>query len=285
MGNDRNFHFFSQLPTELRLIIWRHCLPHRVVELDGPFDECVYHLEEPTPCELQETSAINRHPPLISRVCRESRLVASEDRRLLDEDVPPDAQWSSPTRFTKLCIDPSRDTIHLNWTPFYVPNFWNDGSPFDNLAWNSPQVQGRGSFMFDYLQDSFPEDSDVEQRIGAMQNLQHGAVVIRVIVVHTTFQNAANSGLFGLLGDAPVQIVNVSDEPRLDALFDFAKRCESDAKRSITKRQDFQRDSPESIKALLKEKLVETFEAAAQALPPIHPAIMFRFCPLWCNHS
>jgi hypothetical protein len=82
-------------------------------------------------------------------------------------------------------------------------------------------------------------------------------MVMRVIVVHTTFQDAARAGLFGLLGDAPIQIVDMSDELRLDAFFHFANQCESSAERSITQGQDFHRDSAESIKATLGEKLAE----------------------------
>jgi hypothetical protein len=37
---------------------------------------------------------------------------------------------------------------------------------------------------------------------------------------------------------------------------------------------------------ILKDKLADTFGAqTAQTLPPIYPAIMFRLCPHWCNHS
>ena len=59
----------------------------------------------------------------------------------------------------------------------------------------------------------------MEVRVGPVQRLHHGAIVMRVIVGHTTFQDAARAGLFGLLGDAPIQIVDMSDELRLDAFF------------------------------------------------------------------
>jgi hypothetical protein len=106
------------------------------------------------------------------------------------------------------------------------------------------------------------------------------------IAVHTTFETAAETGLFGPLGDACIQLVSVSDEARLNAFLDFAEKCESKAHRLFAKKQDFYRESPESITRRLNQKLGETFGAeAAQKLPPLSPAIMFRFCPQWCNHS
>jgi hypothetical protein len=148
--DNQNFHFFSRLPTELRLAIWCECLPHRVIEIDQPFDEIIYDLETPIPCELRTTSA-NRHPPLISRVCRESRLVASEAGHNIEEKAPEDSDWFCSGEFEKLWIDPSRDSIHLNWTPCYEPHFPNFGSALGHLTWNAAQVRGKGSFMLDYL--------------------------------------------------------------------------------------------------------------------------------------
>lgn len=279
------FHFFSRLPTELRLAIWRECLPNRVAEIDQAFDEGIYLHDIPTPCNLWKTSAINRHPPLISRVCRESRLVATEAGHYRDEKSPPDVAWNCRIKLKKSWIDPSRDSIHLNWIPWCEPEFWHKGSALDHLAWHAAKAQG-GSFMFGYLENNWDNDVNMKDRVGAVQKLQHGTIVMRVIVAHTTFQNVARSGLFGPFGDAPVQLVGVSDEQRLDAFFAFAEKCESHAQGFLTKGQRFHRESPESIKTIVRERLAETFGAqAAQTLPPIHPAIMFRFCPCWCNHS
>lgn len=283
---DRPFHFFPQLPTELRLAIWRECLSPRVVELDNSWDEGAYPDLKFPPCTLRRTTGINRCPPAISRVCRESRQVALETYHIRDRGSPPEhAKWSSNLELGNLWIDPSRDSVHLNWMPHFEPSYWSDGSALDYLAWNAVQAQG-GSFMLDYLEDTFDGDVHMEDRIGALQQLRHGGVVMRIIVVHTAIENAARTGLFGFLGDAPIQLVDVSDESRLAAFYDLAMKCESEAKGFITRRQDFRRDSPESIEKTLKDRLADTFGAeAAQTLPAMRPVIMFRFCPRWCNHS
>lgn len=73
------FHLFPWLPIELRFEIWRLCLPHRVCEKDLAF----YHISfdrpddnTPTPCFLYQTTEVNGRPPVITRVCHESRAVA-----------------------------------------------------------------------------------------------------------------------------------------------------------------------------------------------------------------
>ncbi|KAL3703665.1 hypothetical protein TMatcc_010854, partial [Talaromyces marneffei ATCC 18224] len=76
------FHFFPKLPIELRLQIWRLCLPQRVYEKDNPFYPIVFRLlddDGPSPCLLHQTTEANRRPPVITRVCRESRIVAQEN--------------------------------------------------------------------------------------------------------------------------------------------------------------------------------------------------------------
>ncbi|KAJ6115217.1 hypothetical protein N7486_000995 [Penicillium sp. IBT 16267x] len=287
MTDNPQFHFFPELPTELRLEIWRECLPHRVTEIDDAWAEGADLGILPTPCKLRETTKINQRPPTISWVCRESRLIASEASHCLTMDTEPplNTLWYSGLRLQKLRINPSRDSIHLNWTPCYGAGYQYDGSALDCLAFLAALLKGRGSFMFDYLDNAFDAEVPIEDRIGALQQLKYGAVVMRIVAVHTTFQEAMKTGLFGLLGDAPIQLVNVTDEVRLGAFMGFAEECESENKGFIVKKQDFHRDSAESVKAILKEKLIETFEAeGAQTLSHLYPAIMFRFCPDWCNH-
>ena len=78
----RVFHLFPQLPPELREEVWRYCLPYRVFELDHPAHFNVFEYppedENAVPCMLGITTVMNGRPPLICRVCRESRAVASK---------------------------------------------------------------------------------------------------------------------------------------------------------------------------------------------------------------
>ena len=104
---------FPDLPAELRLVVWSYLLPHRVVELDMS----TRAIGPPLPGGLTLTSTLNGLPPLISRVCRESRAVALQSRSVMPEiDVPEEASWKSGMKL-RHPIDPLRDIIHLNWEP------------------------------------------------------------------------------------------------------------------------------------------------------------------------
>lgn len=71
------FHLFPQLPVELRLAIWRKCLPHRASEIDIPLDKIVFELElkavavQPLEDDIHERAPA-RHLSRMSRVTRGS---------------------------------------------------------------------------------------------------------------------------------------------------------------------------------------------------------------------
>lgn len=181
----------------------------------------------PSPCRRGHTTTLNRCLPVLNRICHEARMVACGAGHYRDLKAPLDAEWKSELRHDHLWIDSSRDTIHLHWITFVEPRFLYciaGGSALDYLAWNASQAHG-GSFRLDCLESNFDEDIDMEERIGALHKLRRGAVIICIIVVHTTFENALKAGLFGL-GDAPIQIVDASDTHRLDAVSDLAEASE-----------------------------------------------------------
>lgn len=279
---EKHFDFFSQLPTELRLLIWRLCLPNRVPELDYPWVRSVdFDPLHPT-CRLMHTTDLDRKAPVLTRVCHESRLVAFETGGYRDHARS--ELWNSNLLVRKKSwLDPRRDTIHLNWTPSDLAGYNGPGSALDYLAWKATEAR-RGSFMFDYLGPYFDgEGVSLDERIGVVQKLQNAFVVMKIVVVHTTVQIVTKSGLFGLLGDAFVQLIDVTDESRLDALFKFAEECESDTTGPIACKQVFCRKSADSYSKTLKEKLASTLGQSLSL--SLRPAIMFRFCPHFCNHS
>ena len=302
------FHIFPRLPVELRLAIWRECLPHRTCELDIPLDSIVFNLQTNAPsCKLWDTTYMNGRPPIISRVCRESRAVAFETGRfrVFSEDMPQDAWWSSGNTVSlDAWEDYTRDSVHLNWNSAYSADYISNGSPLHCLAWSATQMRHGGSLMISFLADSVYHDISISQRIDALVRLPRWVVVIRVVVVHTDFRTSAATGLFGLLGDACIQVVDVSDKPRVNAFFDLGNRSEchvvdvsdeetvitpfdllnvSERQSHVTDGQDLHRDSVESIKQRLRDVIVKTF-GSEESVPPMHPAIMFRLCTRMCNH-
>lgn len=118
----REFFLFPQLPLELRCFIWRKCLPHRVVEIDTVIGDDRHPI-----CELFDTSYLNSLPPIITRVCRESRHVAFEgvDVQASLDDAEEDDDWDSSLLMR--WFRPRTDIIHLNW----VKTYWDQSTIHD----------------------------------------------------------------------------------------------------------------------------------------------------------
>lgn len=81
--------------------------------------------------------------------------------------------------------------------------------------------------MFGYLKDKWDDNVNMENRVGAVQKLQHGSIVIRAVVAHTTFQNAARSGLLVPLAMHLVSLLIYPINQKLSTFFAFAEECES----------------------------------------------------------
>jgi hypothetical protein len=310
MLND-TFHFFPRLPIELREEIWRYCLPHRVSEMDYPIDWMVYGSSDPKdklPCSLRWTSICNARPPLLATVCRESRRVALRSGNwssVLEEesgDRPPEADWQAANLvIDDYWQDPSRDSAQLNWTTYYEAELYcpTDGHPLNSLVWEAKLVNGSASIMLGYMSDymierepfdtmtwvlqSLPEDRREEQQdLAALRLLLEWLVVVRVVVIHLDFTQAARTGLFGLLGDKFVQVVDAT-LPLASQLYDLAEACESRAS-TVTASQDFARMSANDLNAMVKRVALKRY-FDHELSKRMQAAIMFRLCTKMCNHG
>jgi hypothetical protein len=101
-------------------------------------------------------------------------------------------------------------------------------------------------------------------------------VVVDTVVTHASARTAASLGLYGLLGDAPVQIVGLTEHERIDAYYTLAEQCEHGATTNPS-RQSVRR-SGEKLEQGLK-RLVTSGELTAS----LCPAVIFRLCPFKCN--
>ncbi|KAH0344405.1 chromate transporter, partial [Aureobasidium melanogenum] len=110
----------------------------------------------------------------------------------------------------------------------------------------------------------------------AYKTLPSWLVVMHVVVVYSDLRSAAATGLFGLLGDAPVQIIPVSEEAKTDSLYDLAERCERG--QDVTASQDFTRKSADEMRQELRDEVWLRFKSE-DLVAIMHPAIMFRLCP------
>jgi hypothetical protein len=291
MVND-NFHRFTRLPLELREEIWRLCLPHRVYEMDDPIARYVYGVleeaDDNTPCWLGGTSRSNVRPPLLTRVCHESRRVAFATGKWVSGlrwrpnawsvNGPDEADWITGNVIDEgFWQDPSRDIVHLNWTSFYDIDFGPslDGHPLTLLAQEAKLLNGSASFMLDQLlvDESLgwePYDEPISpwferislckgrpEDLAALKLLPEWMVIVRVIVVHLEFRRAAESGLFGLLGDEIIQVVDVT-LPLAEQLYALAEHCERGAP-AVAYAQNFTRMSANDMDAMVKRVAFKVF--------------------------
>lgn len=287
--SEKHFHLFPKLPTELRLEIWRLCLPNRVWESDFPTDQGFFWTQDPDgsyPCDVTSTAKLNGLPPVLTRVCQESRDVAHESGGVITEnfykDLPAEDYFMTTTSAgiaDDFWVDPKRDSVHLNFEPLYEAIYQNSFGPaLACLAWESRQVIGRPSFVVDWLSDIHFDRE--EERFEVFEQITSWWVIMRTVIVHASFRDAARSGLFGLLGDAGVQIVSFSDEERINAFYDFAE---------VSGRQALSYDGSErpdldALRQKLKSDLIWAMKSE-KLLSRMHPAIMFRLCTWKCNSS
>ncbi|KAK3056678.1 hypothetical protein LTR09_002471 [Extremus antarcticus] len=305
-----HFHLFSMLPAELREQIWQYCLPHWFRELDRPVADIVFSLDGLHPCDLRNTTSMNGRPPAISRICHESRCNAFKAGEILphrpSHEWPVEDRWRHGLENEMSWRDRARDVVHLNWQPACDIEYDHFGSALPSLARDALHNSVGGSLVVECLDPCFrrvysddscdsdeddpepttlrpfrrPLSADVLRDLKTLEQLPKWLVVMRVIVVHSDLKAAAETGLFGLLGDACVQIVDVSEEAKVEAYFQLAETCERASALTIT--QDFHRECAGSIEQALERSVEPRFrsEKLAEAM---RPAIMFRLCANMCN--
>lgn len=102
-----------------------------------------------------------------------------------------------------------------------------------------------------------------------------------VIIIHADFATGASSGLFGLLGDAPVQLVDVYEEAKVKNYMDMAEKCEPWGQ--VTVCQDLRTISGDVYHQILRPAILKKLGSDV-LLGRLHPVIMFRLCNDMCNH-
>ncbi|KAI0191621.1 hypothetical protein F4808DRAFT_443607 [Astrocystis sublimbata] len=273
-----SFPRFCELPAELRNEIWRQCLPHRVVELDQQQDELVWEDEPPCPTNWKITCT-NSAPPLLTRVCRESRAVSHEGGAS-PIDTESDRFGNAMAEYPWL--DPARDlVVHLNWEPFadIESQSYDWGDPLRSLMRLAAQTSSdRTSFMVALLQTfagrENPDEPHEHYRWTRSELVdllrtrsQWAVVVLPPVVIHADV--TATDGLFGLLGDARVQIVE--EEAYMERFLALGLAS------NVTVHGTF---TPEDWKAA-KDELEVTAKVVFRSPDlgtALQPSVMFRLC-------
>jgi hypothetical protein len=290
------FTLFLQFPAEVRLEVWRLCLPHRVLELDYPVDDTVVNPTEPPWFRTNhKITNYNTRPPVLARVCQESRQVVLETCSVLalaDRDHP--AYWTEGWGvYPEPWFDRVRtDFVYLGWTPTRDIEAPHTGDPIRHLLWVAGQTdRGRVSISLDFLLEhsgDAPSHRAIWKRdelADLMRQVPEWTVVIAgSVVVRTDVETAAASGLFGLLADSRVQIVQADDEARM-ARF-LALGGAPGVTLSLSRFNDTDQDSfsPSTVQEAVQNSKAWVSEAVTglfgseESAPRFHTGVMFRLC-------
>ncbi|KAG9523766.1 chromate transporter, partial [Aureobasidium melanogenum] len=197
--------------------------------------------------------------------------------------------------FKEAWVDKTHGAPHLNWTGVFGPSYQWQGYPLNCMVWESRRFSATPSIMLysincltfgppppeirrpDGLLQSIPRPNEKAESMNAYKTLPSWLVVMHVVVVHSDLSSAAATGLFGLLGDASVQIIPVSEEAKIDSFYCLAERCERG--QDVTASQDFTRKSADEMRQELRDEVWSRFNSE-DLVAIMHPAIMFRLCPV-----
>ncbi|RFU75579.1 hypothetical protein TARUN_6639 [Trichoderma arundinaceum] len=231
MNND-SFHYFAKFPPEIRRLVWQYCLPHRVAEEDVPY-LLLDGTESRQACRADHTTHQNALPPAIASVSREARQVVLERGYSMKLD--------GSTSLKSIWVQPCRDVLHLNspWLRRVVYGSTDSFlSPMTRFLWCAEDqgmqpsivaelihpfslkalLDGRASSSSPSISSDGIDNIDVAD-IADCADIQSLGIAMVAVSLHITREAALMSGLFGLLGDAPVQMVDVNDKARLGQFY------------------------------------------------------------------
>ncbi|KAI1465920.1 uncharacterized protein F4812DRAFT_460899 [Daldinia caldariorum] len=203
----QKFTCFKNLPPELRLQIWEECLPSRSVPMhDSTHRDVEADLEHTAP-------PAGPLPPLIGRVCRESRDVA-----LKHGSVQKTAFWDTPVWFNR-----KTDHIYIGadeeerWMPSRNEESANEGMELLVHDRNIPLSIDRGIvFVSD---QGYPNGYEF-----ARWTLERAAermecnVVLSHVTMHATHEQAVASGLFGHFAEETPAYIDIEDDSKIQTL-------------------------------------------------------------------
>lgn len=208
----KEFSLFPRLPTEVRLAIWRECLPSRVIELDIPDNELVG--KTGTSCQLWHTTSRNKRPPVITRVCRESRRVAFENGFEAERDPDAPGWLAANSSSGILWFTPSTDIIHLNWWTGYCGLYDSTGNPIPFFLWLAAKASGGASIAADLVHPFEDEYTGgyTNEMFALLEGRKDYLVCLKMVSIHVPMDRAIDSGLFGRLGEEPIKVVDALDD-------------------------------------------------------------------------
>ncbi len=237
---NKRFPGFPRLPAEIRQHIWRLCLPSRVVDFDALDSRVSWETREEWSicvCPREAGLRANQAPPLIMRVCREAYDVAvrygAVDRTgRLETWLQPGLDRILFVHFRVLAplwygaYDASYEGNRYNVRKLAEAFAWARrlGMPMAVYHLNLYPFGFDAAFeMMNWQSDILAPQIALLTEFARLGRHQQFPCAIRTVVLHATRRQAAGAGLFGRLGDAACQLVDMADEARIRAYYEFWK--------------------------------------------------------------
>lgn len=249
MRTHDSFPQFARFPLELRRLIWFRCLPRRILEEDVPYT-LLDGQDSRQACWPIKTTFQNARVPLIASINREARQTALEWGQIQksQDHASLEVVWLQPK------IDMA---LHVNWTrrrndaffqvyDAYIPPVYD--TPIGMLIYRArwecgTQISLLGDVIYPFnvgevmmdtaLSNSEPvasiytisnttseRERDIDAIIALADNLPINLTLV-AISLHIDMAAALASGLFGLLGDTPIQTIDFDDIPRIRQFYEL----------------------------------------------------------------
>lgn len=239
------FQQFTRLPPEIRRLIWYWCLPRRIVECDILDSRMRWEHasrrdldDHGNICECKKGFKVknSRRPPLIRRVCREAYDVASCHGGWATT-AGPLATWCQPGLDSMFFFH--GEILRTLWYGAYDRQHRDDTSRVDKLVDAFAHARRVSLPLALYHFDLYPFeavdswwlddwDTDVfEPQMAFLSKLAHLGrnttvpCAIMTVVLHVPKTQAAQSGLFGRLGEETCKLVSVYDAPEIEKYYEF----------------------------------------------------------------
>lgn len=209
-------------------MIWKFCIPRRVVELEVPVKDVLPR----TNCDFIWTNRHMSSPPLITRICRESRKVALENGGPL-QDYPEVVQTEFNWKAIDAWFSPKYDIVAWYWRPEQQVAYGLEvvGDPLSYFVQNALQAQG-ALILSRNIYPFVPFDSNMnsppimeEDELAKMTRLKTIMVCVKTLGIHASPEEAKGSNLWGLTGEEMIRMVDATD---VDTIREFTNHLSTE---------------------------------------------------------
>lgn len=218
-----SFDYFTMFPTELRLEIWSYCLPSRIVEVhdalyDSPLPGMPLDLHQKVVAQLLRSLPLA--PPIISKVCRESRYVALRHGGLWPIGLKHARAWFDK-RTDSISFDPKcasisflrcKNNVRRGDISSTLRGFLSDTTI--PLCIGNQLVECAIERLTLFRGRQKGRNKVAQWAMECIAKRTECTVILQKVALHLNHQDACGCGLFGLFAESSPAHINAQDVRR-----------------------------------------------------------------------